>query len=50
VEDKPTPGHGFDETAIAHRCAVLRPAIADRLVTRWHNDGLATLIMESRGL
>jgi len=82
VEDKPAPGHGFnehqlaagpgkhsidqsdpdagtdhppsvhrhDETAIAHRCAVLRRPIADWLVTRWHNNGLATLIMESRGL
>jgi len=38
------------ETAIAHRCAVLRPAMAARLVTSWPNNGLATLIVESRGL
>jgi len=48
--DHPPSVHRHDETAIAHRCAVLRPAMAARLVTRWQNNGLATLIMESRGL
>jgi hypothetical protein len=48
--DHPPSVHRHDETAIAHRCAVLRPTVAARVMTGWQNNGLATLIMESRGL
>ena len=46
----PPSVHRHDETAIAHRCAVLWAAIVVRLVTRRQNGGLATLMLESRGL
>ena len=48
--DHPAAVRRHDETAIAHRRAVLWPATLVRLVTRWQNSVLVTPIIESHGL
>jgi hypothetical protein len=48
--DHPPTVHRQDEAAAVHRCAIRWPALVIRLVTRWQGSGIATLIMEPRGL
>jgi hypothetical protein len=47
--DQPPAVYRHDETVIAHRRMVLRPAVLVRPMTRRQNSGLATPIMKSRG-